>query len=617
MKVSARMSMEETKIVARRPLLLRGESLIASLGVAAAAIVVATMSAAGWWGLRSQREMVESGRREQVQAMSAFLAQTAESMLAADELSGLRRLVIEARRAGELSHCSIVLPDGRVVADGDPTRITATRLPQRWGSGPLDTPAGGEGVDAALISINQSLLVPGRGAATLMVGAGPRGGVHDGWELRAGVGLIAIVGLVALLLVYRQMRMKVLALGMIRDALLAMDGGEKAPDALTIGGQQGREASAWNALLQETQNLRKLGVAEQARGMLDRRRESRGEMELACDTLSVGLMILDERGCIRHNNGAAGSLLGRKREELAGVELINLIDHPSVRETVAGVLAGSAIQRRSFEMTQGGEGQKSVLRLSVRPLRREDTSSVLLTIEDVTQQRVADESRNSFVTQATHELRTPLTNMRLCLEMAVEEGSKDPAVLGHSLNVLNQETRRLERIVTEILSVSEIESGSLSIRRDDVRLDALFDALKCDMEALAKEKEQVLSFELPPKLPVVQADRDKLVLALHNVVGNSIKYTPKGGRVVVSISADSKRVMVEVSDTGIGIKAEEQELIFDKFYRSNDPRVGKITGSGLGLALAREVARHHGGDLTVQSAIDKGSTFTLTLPIGA
>ena len=608
----------------RRFLLLRGESFIAWLGVAAAGILVATMAMSSWWGVRAQREAAEAARREQVRALSSFLAQTAESMLSTDELSALRRLVMEAKRNAQLAECRIMLPDGRVVADGEPSRITAMSLPRRWGGGPLDG-AENKTREAGLASFNQSLLVPGRGAATLLVTADTRVGHLDAFDLRSGAGLIAAMGLVALLLVYRQMRVKVVTLGMIRDALLAMKDGERARDALTIGGDRGPEAAAWNELLSEADNLRRTGLAEQAKGAFDRRRESRGEMELACDSLSVGLVILDERGCVRHTNGAAASLLGRKREELAGIKLEALIDHPLLKETTAAMAVGGLVARRTFEMTRGGGGggeqqqqggNKSVLRISVRPLRREDSAAVLLTIEDVTQQRVADESRNSFVAQATHELRTPLTNMRLCLETAVDEGAKDPAILSHSLNVLNQETRRLERMVTEILSVSEIESGSLRLRRDDVRMDALYESLKQDLAAPAKDKDQTLKFELPPKLPVIQADRDKLMLAMHNVIGNAIKYTPEGGRVTVTVnvSPDGKTVRTDVSDTGIGIKPEEQELIFDKFYRSKDPRVGKITGSGLGLALAREVARLHGGELTVRSEIDKGSTFTLVVP---
>src|SRR5438105_6314948 len=164
--------------VHRRRLLLRGESFIAWLGVAAAGILVATMAMSSWWGVRAQREAAEAARREQVHALSSFLAQTAESMLATDELSALRRLVMEAKRNAQLAECRIVLPDGRVVADGEPSRITAMSLSKRWGGGPLDG-AENNTKDPGLASFNQSLLVPGPGAARQLVSADTRVGQLD------------------------------------------------------------------------------------------------------------------------------------------------------------------------------------------------------------------------------------------------------------------------------------------------------------------------------------------------------------------------------------------------------------------------------------------------------
>jgi signal transduction histidine kinase len=171
-------------------------------------------------------------------------------------------------------------------------------------------------------------------------------------------------------------------------------------------------------------------------------------------------------------------------------------------------------------------------------------------------------------------------------------------------------------MVSEMLSVAEIEAGSLKLHGGDVRLDALFERLRAEVEPMAEQKQIKLAFDLPPKFPVIYGDIDKLVLALHNLIGNAIKYTPAGGQVTISMRADGTRVTVEVADTGIGVRPEEHERIFDRFYRAKDPRVSKITGTGLGLALSREVARIHGGDVTVQSEIDKGSTFTLTVPLG-
>jgi signal transduction histidine kinase len=248
-------------------------------------------------------------------------------------------------------------------------------------------------------------------------------------------------------------------------------------------------------------------------------------------------------------------------------------------------------------------------------VRKDDTSaSVVVMIEDVTQQRVADEARNSFVAQATHELRTPLTNIRLYIEQAIEVGDADPAMRSKCLDVINSESRRLERIVGDMLSVSEMEAGSFKLREGDVRLETVFEELKTDFGPQAQEKHQDLKFELPPKLPAIKGDRDKIVLALHNLIGNALKYTPENGKVTVHVEVDARRMVVEVTDTGIGINPEETELIFEKFYRAKDKRVSDITGTGLGLALAREVVRLHGGDISVRSELNKGSTFTLSVP---
>jgi two-component system phosphate regulon sensor histidine kinase PhoR len=165
-----------------------------------------------------------------------------------------------------------------------------------------------------------------------------------------------------------------------------------------------------------------------------------------------------------------------------------------------------------------------------------------------------------------------------------------------------------------MLSVAEIEAGAMTLKWDDVRLDALFAGLKADYEAQAKEKKVELAFELPPKLPVIRADRERLAVALHNLLGNAIKYTPSGGMAKLSAKVNGKMVQVDVSDTGLGIEEGEHEKVFDRFYRSKDPRVHKITGTGLGLPLAREIARLHGGDILLQSVLNKGSTFSLTVP---
>ena len=143
----------------------------------------------------------------------------------------------------------------------------------------------------------------------------------------------------------------------------------------------------------------------------------------------------------------------------------------------------------------------------------------------------------------------------------------------------------------------------------------LLEDLQADYQAQAGQKGIELTFDLPPKLPTIQGDRDKIMLALQNLIGNALKYTPAGGTVQVTARTADSTMEVEVTDTGIGIGHENLERVFERFYRAEDRRVSETTGSGLGLALAREVIRLHGGDVVVRSELDKGSTFSLVLPI--
>lgn len=335
-----------------------------------------------------------------------------------------------------------------------------------------------------------------------------------------------------------------------------------------------------------------------------------------CDAMSQGLILVDSSLCVTYANGAAGLYLGTRREEILGNAIDTSLKHEEVLESVRSVASGSIRRSTAVEIARSSDdGATGVLRFSVRPVRRDDESAAMIVIEDVTQQRVADDSRNTFVAQVTHELRTPLTNILLYADSAMEGGEEDAHARAHAISVINQEARRLARIVSDMLSVSELEAGARGLRIDDVDLRTVFENLRDDYVASAREKSIEFKVDLPPKLPVIQADRDKIELALHNLVGNAIKYTPEHGRVDVVVDAQEDEIMVKVIDNGLGMEECELERVFEKFYRAKDDRIANITGSGLGLALAREVVRLHGGDITVESRIDEGSTFTVTVPV--
>lgn len=436
------------------------------------------------------------------------------------------------------------------------------------------------------------------------------------------VGGMGSAAMLAVLMVYRRLRRRLRGILAVRDALLAMapPGSSAATGpALPVSPLLGAEATAWNLIVGERDQVRRDALAEKAREALGRRRQSRGDLDAACDAMSQGLLLFDDRGSIKYANGAAATFLQVEREKLAELDIGQAIAIESVVAAVRQVIGGASRRRSVIDVDRKDEagGAMGVLRFSVRPVRREDTASAMVVIEDITQQKAAEEARHAFVAQATHELRTPLTNIRLYVETAIEDGEANPALRVQALNVINSESRRLERIVGEMLSIAEIEAGAFKLKADDVRLEQLFDVMKQDYQQQAQEKRIALTFVLPPKLPVIQADREKVAVALHNLIANALKYTLAGGSVTVRVEADEKQVTVSIADTGIGISDDDCLRIFDRFYRAKDGRVDTITGTGLGLTIAREVARLHGGDIVVESQLNRGSTFTLALPLMA
>lgn len=586
----------------------RGDAILAISVLSVVAVIVLAGAGSIWVAVDEQRRDEAAHQLATTRAVGELLAHSAEMLLAADDLTGLRRLVTDTASANHLQHCRILLAGGEVLADADPSAITAPRPPDQWSG---EVPVGAaDATGSALLSF--PIRVPGRGVAALEVEGPPLPSRARALPLISAMSLIGAAALLAVLVVHRGMRSRLWIMAAIREALLSRMQGVPAGDAVLVHDGAGPEGQAWNELLREHEGLLQARLRWEAREAAGLSGAGAGHLEGACDALWHGLLLVgrDEKVC--YANGAAAVQLRIRREDIAGRDIAELLSDPGAIELVRRSLDGRIRRRSTIEVRSGSDAGNSVLRVGVRTVQRGDVTVALLLIEDITQQRLAEEGRNAFVAQATHELRTPLTNIRLYAENAL--GETDPAVRAECLSVINQEARRLERIVGDMLSVAEIEAGTLKLRVGDVRLESLFEELRADYQAQADARGITLTFNLPPKLPVLVGDRDKIVLALQNLLGNALKYTPEGGSVTVTAEITNGQLTVDVSDTGMGIAPEEAELVFEKFYRSRDQRVGAITGTGLGLAVAREVIRLHHGDISVQSEIDKGSTFTLTVP---
>jgi two-component system phosphate regulon sensor histidine kinase PhoR len=223
--------------------------------------------------------------------------------------------------------------------------------------------------------------------------------------------------------------------------------------------------------------------------------------------------------------------------------------------------------------------------------------------------------RDQFIDTATHELRTPLSNIKAYAEMLATCDRIELEQQKEFCNIINSEVTRLARFVDDLLSISSMEVGSLSAERQKVETVRLFDEVLAKVQPMMQKKDIQFEVRLPEKMRDLTLDKEKMVAVLVNLLGNAAKYTPAGGHVALKVKLDDKLLQIAVEDTGVGINAEELPLVFEKFFRSSDARVQAETGTGLGLSLAREVVRMHGGDITVESQLDKGSTFLVSIPL--
>jgi two-component system phosphate regulon sensor histidine kinase PhoR len=332
-------------------------------------------------------------------------------------------------------------------------------------------------------------------------------------------------------------------------------------------------------------------------------REREG-LRSALNALRDGVLLLDGEGRLLFGNPAAWDLVGAPAPEEGQRPTALLGDH-QVREVVERARARGVPQR--------GEGDLP------RSRRRVEVSAIpipggmmLLVVRDLTPVYRLQTTRREFVANISHQLRTPLAAMRAALETLEEGALEDPGVARTFLAGLKREVELMERLVRELLDLSRLESGQVSLRLAPLPVEVVVREVVERFHPLAQQAGLTLTTSLSPGLPPVLADRDKVVQALSNLLENAIRFTPAGGKIEVRASAQGDQVAFAVEDTGIGIPPEHLPHIFERFYKAH--HIPGDTGAGLGLAIVKHIAQAHGGSVRVESQEGRGSTFTLLLP---
>ncbi len=361
--------------------------------------------------------------------------------------------------------------------------------------------------------------------------------------------------------------------------------------------------------------LRRLGIAAANpvasralyRGVREvERRAERAEGEAArlraaVDAAELAILVVDPRGRVTLTNAAATRLFGGETGAMVRSRALQL---------GAGVAESGQEAEMEFDLA-GGE--RRVLRLHAAPLPGE--MGTIVTVGDLTDRRRIDSVRRDFLANAGHELKTPLGALVVLAETIAT--AEDPAARTRLSRRLLEEARRMARVVEDILALAAVESLDRPLEPVLVA-----DVLRTAREAVALRAGEAgirLVEEAPPEGLTVRGDAEQLAWAVRNLLSNAIEYTVvdgrRGGTVWYRARAAGGRAVIEVEDRGIGIAPEHLERIFERFYRVDRARSRASGGTGLGLSIVRNVARAHGGRVTVRSEPGVGSTFAIEIPI--
>ena len=335
------------------------------------------------------------------------------------------------------------------------------------------------------------------------------------------------------------------------------------------------------------------------------------------NSINLGIIIADIHNNVSHINEYMLQLLNRDRSESIGWSLEEILEDDelllfiSLQENGMGYKVGNYYEVAFPKFAPG-----DTFCASVTGLKDIENGLVgkMIIIRKVTNEKMAEEARKDFIAHLSHEFKTPLTTIKSYSEMLVDGEINKVETKKEFYNIINIEADRLASLVQNLLSISRMEMGNLTINKALVNTDSLIKDSFAAIETAANNKNIFLEKNISENSPSLVGDKELLKVAIINILNNAVKYTPENGKVTFSHYDQNGFIIFDVTDTGYGISEEDLPNIFDKAYRSQDPHVRETSGSGLGLAITQEIIQLHGGEIEVNSESGRGTNFAIKLP---
>jgi PAS domain S-box-containing protein len=360
------------------------------------------------------------------------------------------------------------------------------------------------------------------------------------------------------------------------------------------------------------------GYTQKLEQMVDERtsqlKRAKEQIEVILNTSSDGIVLALSSGDIQTINPAFRALF-ENRVNRSIEEIIYMLsseeDMTQIADSLMAVLYDKDNQRRQVGIIQSN-GETIDVDFVFNPIDDgHDKGGLVLSVRDITHFKELERFRDEFLENTTHDLGNPIASLRLQIHML----RKRPDRLNKHLEAIEAQTTRLEKLVLELRTLSEIDRRIIKVNRQLLDFNPFVQHVVENHRTLAHDRRHTLTFTAQDDLPPVYIDADKFERVVANLLTNAINYTSDGGSITVATDCTDTTINLTVADTGQGIAAVDLPHIFNRFYRTQRARKTSMGGSGIGLAIVKELVEAHSGTIAVQSVVDAGTTFTVLLPI--
>lgn len=337
--------------------------------------------------------------------------------------------------------------------------------------------------------------------------------------------------------------------------------------------------------------------------------QEKSKMETTFNYMADGVITFDLNGNIIHANPVAIRILEIEDElNIDGESLLMELDYQ---------LSFENLKNHDYTGTTMVNINDYIYNINYAPFKNEidEVGGIIIVMQDITEQQKLEDMRKEFVANVSHELKTPITTIKSYTETLLEGALDDRNTTEYFLKVINNESDRMTRLVTDLLRLSKMEYNQTDWNKILINpCNVLNESLeKMNMRII--EKKQTLNLVLPPEECLVLYDKDGLEQIFQNIIGNAIKYTPEMGVISIGIVLENNNVVIKIKDNGIGIPPEDIDRVFERFYRVDKARSRDLGGTGLGLPIVKHIAQANSTKIKIESILNEGTEFSIIIPI--